>query len=85
MTREELSKFDGQNGQLAYVAVGGIIYNVSDSPLWTEGNHEGVHQAGHDLSLELKTAPHVAALIERFPSVGRLDAQTEKKRLSEQN
>ena len=79
MTREELSKFNGQNGRPAYVAVGNIIYDVSDSPLWKGGNHEGVHQAGCDLSLELKTAPHVAAVIERFPSVARLDEQAEKK------
>ena len=79
MTREELSKFNGQNGQPAYVAIGSIIYDVSDSPLWKEGNHEGVHQAGYDLSIELKTAPHVAAVIERFPSVARLEEQIEKK------
>jgi len=79
MTREELAKFNGQNGQPAYVAVGSTIYDVSNSPLWKEGNHEGLHQAGCDLSLELKTAPHVAAVIERFPSVGRLEEPPVKK------
>ncbi len=79
MTHEELSKFNGQNGQPAYVAIGSIIYDVSDSPLWKEGNHEGVHQAGCDLTIILKTAPHVAAVIERFPSVARLEEQIEKK------
>ncbi len=73
MTRAELAQFNGQNGQPAYVAVGGIIYDVSQSPLWREGNHEGVHQAGCDLTQALKTAPHVAAVVERFPSVGRLE------------
>ena len=79
MTSEELSKHNGQNGQPAYVAVRGVIYDVSDSPLWKNGNHEGAHQAGCDLSLELKTAPHVAAVIERFPSVARLEEHPEKK------
>lgn len=73
MTRSELAKFDGRNGQPAYVAVGGIIYDLSESPLWKEGNHEGAHQAGCDLTRELKTAPHIAAVVERFPSVGRLE------------
>ena len=73
MTREELARFDGRNGQPAYVAVGGIIYDVSKSPLWQEGSHEGLHQAGRDLTQQLKNAPHVAAVVERFPSVGRLD------------
>ena len=79
MTREELSKYNGRNGQPAYVAVGRIIYDVSDSHFWKDGDHEGVHQAGCDLSLELKTAPHVASVIERFPSVARLEEQPEKK------
>ena len=77
MTREELSKYDGRNGQPAYVAAGGIIYDVSESPLWKEGNHEGAHQAGCDLTLELKSAPHIAAVVERFPSIGRLEEEPE--------
>ena len=77
MTPEELAKFNGQNGQPAYVAVGGIIYDVSSSPLWADGNHEGTHQAGCDLTTELKSAPHVAAVVERFPSVGRLTEPTQ--------
>lgn len=73
MTREELTRFDGREGRPAYVAVGGIIYDLSDSPLWQNGTHEGAHQAGADLTLELKGAPHVAAVVERFPSIGRLE------------
>ena len=82
MTHEELSKHNGQNGRPAYVAIGHIIYDVSKSPLWSEGNHENLHQAGSDLSLALKTAPHVAAVIERFPMVGHLEVLPEKKPVS---
>jgi predicted heme/steroid binding protein len=78
MTRAELSKFNGQNGQPAYVAVGNVIYDVSASPLWQEGNHEGAHQAGCELTQELKSAPHIAAVIERFPSVAQLEEESEK-------
>lgn len=28
-TREELAKFNGQNGQPAYVAISGTVYDVS--------------------------------------------------------
>ena len=82
MTLEELSVFDGRNGQPAYVAVGGIIYDVSKSPLWENGKHEGAHQAGCDLTTELKSAPHIAAVIERFPSVGRLELPAEPQKSS---
>ena len=73
MTREELAKYTGQNGQPAYVAVSGTVYDVTASSRWENGLHEGVHQAGQDLTEELKTAPHVRAVIERFPAVGRLE------------
>lgn len=72
MTREELEKNDGRDGKPAYVAVSGVIYDVTLSPLWCGGNHEGVHQAGQDLTEELKSAPHVRAVVERFPVVGQL-------------
>lgn len=80
MTREELALYNGKNGQPAYVAVAGSIYDVSSSPLWQVGNHADAHQAGCDLTLELKTAPHVAAVIERFPVVGRLEESSESAR-----
>ena len=72
MTREELARCDGRDGQPAYVAVAGTIYDFTASALWRDGDHQGLHQAGADLTEELKTAPHVRALIERFPVVGQL-------------
>lgn len=73
MTKAELSRHNGQNGQPAYVAVSGAIYDVTGSSRWRNGLHEGVHRAGQDLTEELKTAPHVRAVIERFPVVGTLE------------
>jgi predicted heme/steroid binding protein len=72
MTLKELAHFNGHNGAPAYVAVSGVIYDVSSSKLWEMGNHEGVHQAGQDLTEALKTAPHVRSVIERFPVVGQI-------------
>ncbi|HEY5672755.1 MAG TPA: cytochrome b5 domain-containing protein [Malonomonas sp.] len=83
MNAAELASNDGRNGQPAYVAVSGTVYDVSASERWKKGNHEGVHQAGQDLTESLKTAPHVRTVIERFPVVGKLEktspAQTGKK------
>ncbi|RMF48543.1 MAG: cytochrome B5 [Deltaproteobacteria bacterium] len=73
MTPEELARFDGRDGRKAYVAVNGKIYDVTESPLWKDGNHQGAHQAGGDLTEELKSAPHVRAVMERFPVVGQLE------------
>ena len=81
MTKEELAKFNGKEGQPAYVAVNGTIYDVSNSKMWENGNHADSHTAGHDLTEELKSAPHVRAVVERFPVIGKLEApQPEKKK-----
>lgn len=74
MTQEELARHDGQEGRKAYGAVNGTIYDFSASPLWAGGNHQGLHQAGRDLTEELRTAPHVRAVIERYPVVGELES-----------
>jgi predicted heme/steroid binding protein len=75
MTKNELAKNDGRDGRPAYVAVNGTIYDVTASPLWRGGNHQDSHHAGHDLTEELKSAPHVRAVVERFPVVGRLEEE----------
>lgn len=72
MTTAELAQNDGRDGRPAYLAVNGVIYDVSDSSRWQNGTHEGVHQAGQDLTEALKSAPHVRTVIERFPVVGQI-------------
>ncbi|PLX90357.1 MAG: cytochrome B5 [Desulfuromonas sp.] len=73
MTLEELAKHDGRDGRKAFIAVNGTVYDVTDSPRWQNGLHPPDHLAGRDLSEELKVAPHVKAVVERFPVVGTLD------------
>lgn len=73
MTREELASYDGRDGRPAYVAVNGKIYDFTGSKLWPAGNHMQQHQAGQDLSEALLKAPHVRAVVERFPVVGHLE------------
>ncbi len=82
MTFEELAEFDGKDGRAAYVAVNGTVYDVSSSDHWQKGNHHESHRAGHDLTKELETAPHVRTVIERFPVVGKIDVMTEKKSIT---
>lgn len=70
-TADELKVFDGQNGRPAYVAFNGIVYDVSESAMWPEGDHEGMHTAGADLTTEHDDAPH-DVYVSDFPEVGRL-------------
>ena len=72
LTLEELAKFNRKDGNPAYVAVDGIIYDVSASPAWKNGGHNGF-EAGKDLTNEIKTiSPHGVVKLENVPEVGRI-------------
>jgi predicted heme/steroid binding protein/uncharacterized membrane protein len=73
---QDLSQFDGQSGKPIYVAYDGKVFNLSNSPLWREGVHIGMHQAGLDLTKELQAAPHGPEKLDEFPVEGLL--KTEK-------
>jgi predicted heme/steroid binding protein len=71
LTLEELKAFDGKEGRRAYVAVDGIIFDVTDSPLWASGTHNG-NQAGQDLTQALAGAPHGPEKLENVVEIGVL-------------
>lgn len=76
-TPAELAQFDGREGRPAYIAVDGVVYDVSSSARWLEGRHTTCFldpKAGNDLSEELKQAPsNMRALVEQLPVVGRFE------------
>ena len=72
LTLEELAKYNGKDGQPAYIAVDGVIYDVSNVPQWANGQHNGF-EAGNDLSEEIKTiSPHGVSKLNGLPVVGKL-------------
>lgn len=66
-TLEELKQNDGKNGKPAYIAFKGKVYDVSDDFLWVEGDHQGEHSAGQDLTEAMQHAPHMEDVLERSP------------------
>ncbi len=75
-TLAELSKFDGQSGTPAYVAVDGVVYDVSGSVMWPDGKHARCAlgaMAGKDLSDIITQAPaNMRSNLARMPVVGTL-------------
>lgn len=69
---EEISKSDGKDGNPSLVVVESRVYDVSSSKRWTGGIHMRRHQAGSDLTLDLKAAPHGTEVLERVELVGQL-------------
>ena len=79
MTLEKLKQYNGQNKQKAYVAFKGNIYDVSTSPLWKNGIHKKMHQAGLDLTEAMQHAPHAEEVFADFKIVDTLDDNDESK------
>ncbi len=78
-TLNELKQYDGREGRPAYIAYNGNVYDVSESFLWMEGDHQGQHVAGKDLTDDMKMAPHGEEMFERVKLVGLLVPELEKK------
>jgi len=71
-TIEELKQYDGRDGRPAYIAYKGKVYDVTDSFLWIDGDHQGQHAAGKDLTEDMALAPHGEETLERVKLVGVL-------------
>ncbi len=71
MSLEELAQFNGKDGNLAFVAVDGQVYDVTNEPKWRNGDHNG-QQAGQDVSAYISGAPHGKGILDRFTVVGKI-------------
>ncbi len=82
-TLKQLNEYNGTGDQPAYIALNGKVYDVSNSPLWRNGKHQGRHSAGKDLSLIINNAPHNDAVMAKFPIVGLLIEESRREKLAE--
>lgn len=74
LTLDQLKQYDGKNGNPAYIAVDGIIYDVTNESRWKNGSHEG-YSAGKDLTDAIKNkSPHGTKILDGVPVVGKLIA-----------
>lgn len=74
-TAEELEKYNGRDGQPAYAAVDGIVYDLTKSKYWRGGSHMKQHEAGADLTTDIKEkAPQGihkgGKILNKMPKVG---------------
>lgn len=71
-TLEQLAQFNGQNGRPAYVAVKGIVYDVTNNAAWSAATHFGL-EAGRDWTQEFASC-HAAEqwILNTLTPVGRL-------------
>lgn len=70
-TLDELALYNGENGYPAYVAVNGVVYDVTNNSVWMGGNHFGL-TPGRDLTNEFITCHPGAMVLSVLPIVGYL-------------
>ncbi|MCH4009713.1 cytochrome b5 domain-containing protein [Companilactobacillus sp.] len=70
-TVADLKKFDGTNGNPAYVAIDDIVYDVTDVDPWAGGKHHG-NTAGNNLSEAIMKSPHKKSVLAKLNEVGKL-------------
>lgn len=82
-TAAELKEFDGKSGRPVYVAVDGVVYDLSGVKYWKGGSHMNMLSAGEDHSENIRSrAPKrihkSGAILSRYPKVGVLAPPKEK-------
>ncbi|MPN35979.1 hypothetical protein SDC9_183484 [bioreactor metagenome] len=70
-TLRELAQFDGTMGRHAYVAIKGIVYDISSNPTWRKAMDLGL-AAGEDLTPQLYGYREVEEKLVDLPKVGIL-------------
>lgn len=71
-TKEELAQYNGKDGNPAYVAVNGVVYDVSPKPSWADGDHFGGVVAGKDVTVQYSECHAAFAILRRLEIVGEL-------------
>ena len=71
-TLEQLAAYDGLDGAKAYIAVDGMVYDVTNEDNWINGSHQGMHLAGTDATSIFASSPHSATFLAGLKVVGIL-------------
>ncbi|SKC72553.1 Predicted heme/steroid binding protein [Maledivibacter halophilus] len=70
-TMEELKENNGSGGKPAYIAVNGIVYDVSSEATWGGGTHFGIY-AGTDATKEFARCHGGSEILKKLPKIGIL-------------
>ncbi len=75
VTKAELAKATGKDGNKCYVAVDGIVYEIKDFSLWQNGEHKtsnGEAYCGADMTAVIQKSPHGKRILDVLIKIGTL-------------
>ncbi|NRT72256.1 cytochrome b5 domain-containing protein [Clostridium beijerinckii] len=78
---EELAQYDVSNGKTVYMAVDGIVYDLSNVESWAGGKHFGFI-AGKDLTAEFNSHHGMKKVPNDKPKIGILKVSKDKNATS---
>lgn len=70
-TEAELSMYNGKNGKPAYVAVNGIVYDVTNNAAWGGATHFGL-AAGTDVTSQFASCHAGQPILSKLKAVGKM-------------
>lgn len=68
---KELAKYNGKNGNPAYVAVNGTVYDVTNNATWAAATHFGL-SAGKDLTKAFESCHAGQSVLNKLRVVGKV-------------
>lgn len=69
---DELAAYNGTNGKPMYVAIEGVLYDVTNVKAWKKGKHKG-YTGGTDITEFIKKkSPHGLKVVKNLKAVGTL-------------
>ena len=71
LTIEQLAMYNGENGNPSYIAVNGVVYNITGVSAWASGSHNG-GVAGTDVTELIGGAGHGESVLEDLEIVGEI-------------
>ena len=71
-TQAELSRYNGKNGNPAYVAVNGTVYDVTNNAAWAAATHFGL-TSGRDVTREFASCHSGQTILSRLTAVGKIE------------
>ena len=74
ISKADLNEANGKDGNPAYIAVDGTVYDVTNFGAWADGEHQDMVTAGTDATdLFESESPHNTEFLEALPLAGRFE------------